>query len=259
MLWRVSEVLIFVVTLIGFLAVMEVAFRLGRRHHAHREVSMPHIGALQGALLGLLALLLGFTFAMAVQRFDARRSLILQEANAIGTAYLRTQFLSEPQRQEAARLLKSYVASRIEFHNAGIDEARIDAARNAAARLQSQLWTAAVAAAEHDAHSEPIGLFIESLNEVIDISEERRAALDNHVPETVLILLFVASAVALCFVAYGSGLSTTRRFGSNVTLALLITLVLITIIDIDRPRRGMIQVKQDSLIRLQADMEQSVP
>lgn len=97
-------------------------------------------GALQGAVLGLLALLLGFTFAMAVQRFETRKSLVLEESNAIGTASLRAQFLPVAQQQEAAQLFKRCVAARVEFYNAGIDESRLDAAFATSAQIQRQLW-----------------------------------------------------------------------------------------------------------------------
>lgn len=141
MLWTISEWVLFLAILIGFLLVIEVTFRSGRHYGARSgRDEMPHVGALQGAVLGLLALLLGFTFAMAVQRFETRKSLVLEESNAIGTASLRAQFLPVAQQQEAAQLFKRCVAARVEFYNAGIDESRLDAAFATSAQIQRQLW-----------------------------------------------------------------------------------------------------------------------
>ena len=116
-----------------------------------------------------------------------------------------------------------------------------------------------MAAAALDARSVPTGLFIEALNEVIDIQEKRRVALDNHVPELVIYLLALVSIGALTITSYAAGLSARRRFKSNLALALLIAVVFVVILDIDRPRRGLIQVSQDSLIRLKADLSAAQP
>lgn len=252
MIWYINEYVILLVAFLFFVGVIETSFRLGRRSRDHQDVDgKTHVGALQAAALVLLALLLGFTFSMAVSRFDTRKELLLDEANAIGTTLLRARFLPEPQRHEVAALLKAYVSARIDLYDAGVDRARLAAAASAASRLEDQLWQLAVTSAEADASSVPIGLFVQALNELIDDNEKRRVALDNHVPEAVIFLLFFVSAVALGFVAYGCGLTGRRRFMMNVIFALLIAMVITIILDIDRPRRGLVQIGQDSLVRLQ--------
>ena len=128
-----------------------------------------------------------------------------------------------------------------------------------ASAIEAQLWSHAMAAAALDARSVPTGLFIEALNEVIDIQEKRRVALDNHVPELVIYLLALVSIGALTITSYAAGLSARRRFKSNLALALLIAVVFVVILDIDRPRRGLIQVSQDSLIRLKAALGAAQP
>lgn len=208
-------------------------------------------------MLGLLALLLGFTFSMAVSRFDARKALVLEEANGIGTAALRAQLLPSPQAGDIRRLLVAYTSARLDFYAAGIDPGRLEAANAQASRIEDQLWAMAVAVAAEDPRSVPIGLFIDSLNEVIDVKEKRRVALDNHVPETVLLLLYVTSFAALVLVGYGCGLGGQRHFLLNALLACLFALVLTTILDIYRPRRGLVQVSQDSLTRLKAELDQT--
>lgn len=206
-------------------------------------------------MLGLLALLLGFTFFMAVSRFETRQSLVIDEANAIGTTHLRVKFLPAEQTDAAEGLLREYVAARLSFYTAGIDSARLEKANMDATRIQGQLWALAVEAAAQDPRSVPAGLLAESLNTLIDIQEKRQAALDNHVPETVLYLLLVVSLASLGVVGYGCGLIRRRRPFSSALLAFLVVSVVATILDIDRPRRGLVEVSQRSLLRLQATQE----
>lgn len=251
MIWSMNESVLFLAAFALFIFVIEVSFRLGLRKNSREDTDgKTHVGALQAAALVLLALLLGFTFAMAVARFDMRKSLVIDEANAIGTTALRAQFLPEPQRSEAELLLKKYVSTRLDFYSAGIDQARLNAAGSAAQQIEERLWSLAVSAASADVRSVPVSLFIQSLNDLIDNNEKRRAALDNHVPQAVVLLLFFVSAVSLGFVSYGCGLTGQRRFMMNIIFAMLIAMVITVILDIDRPRRGLVKISQDSMLRL---------
>ena len=254
MFWQTDLTLLFVLIVIAFVAALELGFRLGIRFRpsADADPERTHIASIQASALGLLALLLGFTFAMAVSRSDERRVLVLEEANAIGTAVLRAQLLPVPYNQTAATYLKSHVDARLAFFEAGIDPVRLNAAEQRAATTEAQLWSVARDAVAADTKSIPIGLFVEALNAVIDVHEKRRVAFYNHVPEAALYLLVVVSMAALAVTSYGGGLIRRRHFWSNLTLAVLIAIVLAAILDIDRPRRGLIQVNQDSLVRLKA-------
>lgn len=260
MLWGIDEGLLFIITIVAFFAAMEIAFRLGRRHSLKSDdVLRSHVNGLQAAVLGLLALLLGFNFAMAVARFDARKVLLQEEVNAINTTYLRAQLLAPQERQEVTRLLSAYVGARVDFMRAVIDNARIEAAVASANKVEAQLWSIASRLVEQNASVVPTSLFIQSVNEMINVNEKRRAALDNHVPETVLHLLFAVALVALSFIAYSHGLSGRLRHGSTVIFALLIGVVLTIIIDLDRPRRGLIRVNEDGMVRLQESLERHGP
>jgi hypothetical protein len=257
MLWETDQFVLLLAFLAGALATLVVGFRAGLRYSDRSDESdKTHFGALQSSVLVLLALLLGFTFLMAVSRFDTRKALVLDEANAIGTTFLRSKLLPAAQRDAAPALLRAYVAASLAFYNAGIDRALLDAANAEASRIQDQLWALAAVAAAQDQRSVTTGLFIQSLNDVIDIREKRQVALDNHVPEAVIYLLLVVWGAALGLLAYGCGLARRRRLPSNALFALLIAIVLTTILDIDRPRRGLIKVSQDSLVRLKATLEQ---
>ena len=188
---------------------------------------------------------------MSIQRFDTRKQLVLEEANSIGTAYLRSRFLTGNFSKEASLLLREYIGLRLEFYYAGNDTAKIEAAAGKAAIIEKQLWNIAVQSAKGSPDPIFTSLFIQSLNDVIDDNEKRRVALDNHVPEPVIVLLFSVSIFGMGFIGYNYGLSGRHRHGSTAFFALLIASVLIIILDIDRPRSGLIQVSQASLERLQ--------
>jgi len=171
----------------------------------------------------------------------------------------RAQLLPPPQLEDVTALLRAYVAARLAFGRAEIDQALLEAASSSASRLAAQLWTLASAVAAQHPSAAPTGLFMQSVNDMITVTEKRRAAQDNHVPELVIHLLFTVAVGALGFIAYGYGLTGQRRHGSTAIFTVLIALVLAIILDLDRPRRGLIRVGEDSLLRLQATLEQHTP
>jgi hypothetical protein len=257
MLWRTNHYALCLIFIAGALLTIEAGFRIGRRRSRFTDpAEREHYGALQNAILVLLSLLLGFTFLMSVARFDTRKEQVIEEANAIGTTFLRSKFLPSPHREVAAALLRKYVDARIAFDRAGIDEARLNAADAEASGIQDQLWALASAVAALDPKALPTGLFIQSLNDVIDVREKRQVSLDDHVPEAVVYLLLVVWAFALALMAYGCGLTGRRRLVSNSMFAVMIALVLTVILDIDRPRRGMITVSKASIMRLRAAVDE---
>lgn len=259
MLWQFNEMALLAAVLGGFLVAIEAGFRQGLRHADRSDgFAKAHVESLRTAVLGLLALLLGFTFFMAASRFDERKSLVLEEANAIGTAYLRSQLLSPEQRKTAAELFRAHLAARLAFSAAGIETLRLDKANSEAAQTERQLWALALSASAQEPRSVPIGLFVESLNAIVDLHEKRQVAFENHVPEAVNYLLLAVSLVSFGLLGYDSGLTRSRRLGSNTLFAVLIVFVLVMILDIDRPRSGFITVPQESLLRLQAALARDV-
>jgi hypothetical protein len=243
--------LIFLGSIGVFLAVLELSFRLGRRSLANSPPGvMSELGTIQGAMLGLLALLLGFTFSMAITRFEARKQLLLDEANAIGTTFLRAQILPEPARQEISGLLRRYVDVRIESSQYLVDQKKINRLAEQTNQLQRQLWSQATAMGELNPRSVPTGLFISSLNEVIDLYAKRLVAIENHVPEIIIILLYFIAITAFGLMGYSSGGGGRRNFFTAVIASISIAAVIIAIIDLDRPRRGLIKVSQKQMIEL---------
>ncbi len=196
---------------------------------------------------------------MAQSRYALRQELVVEEANDIGTTYLRSRQLPEPYKTEIANLLRSYVEARLDSARAGVDRERLKEAHDRAIQLQNKLWSNALGAVTKDDRMTVTGLFIQSLNNVIDTQEKRLAATENHVPEIVLSLLFVVALVAVLGIGYGSGLSAHRNLFSTTMMSLLIMMVITVIIDLDRPSRGWIRVSQNSMIRLQESLSTDAP
>jgi len=252
MIYRADELLLGFVALVAVLAATELGFRLGLRHQPDAdEPTKAHFAALQVALLGLLALIVAFTFSIAVARFDARKELVIEESNAIGTTYLRARLLVEPQQKEVVGLLREYVDEQLAFYAAGIEPARLEAANAKIASLQERLWMVAIALSEQDPRSLPTGLFVQSLNGMIDLHAKRIKALENRLPDAVIYLVLIVAVVTIGLVGYGRGLAGRRNFVSDAILAGLVVIVFAIILDLDRPRRGLITVSQSSMERLQ--------
>ena len=265
--WGLDEIILFFIVVAIFCVVLELAFRLGRHHRAHsNDSTRSHLTVLQTALLGLLALLLGFNFAMASSRFEARKTLIQDEVTVIGSTYLRAKLLPSDLRGKVSALLKDYVSARIEFMRAGTDEKRLKAASASSRTIEDQLWNLAAAAEAQgeataaEAQGEAtaaMNLVIQSLTDVYNVNEKRRAEQDDHVPATVINLLLVVAIGALGFIAYSYGLGHRRRHGSTAVFAILIAMVFTITLDLDQPRSGFIRVGEESMLRLQEDLNRT--
>lgn len=237
------------------LAAGEAGFRLGRKSRVrNQEETKARIGAVEAGILGVLGLLLGFTLVMAVSRFDTRRQLVLEEANAIGTSYWRSQLVPPPEGPELANLLREYVDAKLHYFDAGVDPARLGPSRERTARLQEELWSRAAAFARKDSRSVPAGLLLQSLNQTFDLESARWTALVFHVPEAVLWVDGFVGLLAVLMVGYTFGLSGRRSPFSMSLLAVCIATVLAVIVDLDQPGRGLIQVSQQPLVDLERQL-----
>ncbi len=238
--------------IIGMLSV-EAGYRTGKSRHASSpdEKDAP-VAAMVASILGLLAFMLAFTFSMAATRFDARRQAVLQEANALGTTWLRARLLSEPQRSELTELLRRYTELRVQKIEAG----RINELIAESEKLHEQLWSRAVAAAEKDSGSIMTGLFLQSLNESIDLHSSRVfAGLLSRIPLTIWLALFSLNVFGMASVGYQAGLSATRRSQQMVILTLAFASVLYLNVDLDRAHEGLLRVNQQPLINLYNTMQ----
>jgi hypothetical protein len=253
LLYNHSSVTIAIVLFISIIILNEVGFRVGRFVQVRTDSEFKALtSSIQASVLGLLALLLGFTFSMSMQRFDNRSMALIEEVNTIGTAILRVQLLPDKYKVEANQNLKKYIELRIAIGQIDLTKAEERKVyNNQIADLQSKLWLIATSATSDDARAVTTGAFIKSLNDLIDSQGKRNALLQMHVPEVVLILLFVVFISSGAMLGYSGGLSGKRVFAPIVLVSLLITLIVFIIIDLDRPKRGLIQVNQGIMVSLQ--------
>ncbi len=236
---------IFLVGFVLILAASEIGRRIGVRASARRA---GNVSTLESAVLGLLALMIGFTFAMALSRFETRRDAILSEANAIGTTALRARLLPQPEGGEVLKLLREYVTVRLDITKRPVSRTELTTAIGKSNAIQEALWQQAKAMAAKDTGMVPTGLFIQTLNEMIDDQGKRLAALRNRVPNIVMLALFGIAAVAASFAGYGSGLEARRARLPIYLMALLLSAVILLILDLDRPTAGFIDVSQQPMI-----------
>lgn len=245
------EILIAAGLLFILLTVVEIGFRIGRGRKIDADPRAgAQIGAVQGAALGLLALLLGFSFAAAGTRFLERQDLITTEANAIGTAYLRADMLDEPFRSNLRTALKQYTDHRIQV-SAALRHGLPPETLNEIDAHHKKIWKAA----SDGANAKPASMIVvlPPVNEVIDIHSLRLAAGKKHVPPIVLSLLFGSSVLSLGVMGYTGGVTGRRHAILHGILAFLIGITLWTIIDLDYSRLGLLQLSDAPLKAIKFD------
>jgi len=236
---------IFLVSSIVILFASEIGRRIGVRRAARGG---DHIATLESAILSLLALMIGFTFAMALSRFEGRRDAVLNEANAIGTTALRARLLPAPHNAQALKLLREYVQVRLDITRRVPSAAELNDAIARSNAVQEALWGQALAAAAKDAGMVPTGIFIQTLNEMIDNQEKRLTAGRNRVPNIVLLALYGIAIGAGAFTGYGSGLEARRSRLPVYLTGILVSSVILLIQDLDRPNTGFITVSQQPML-----------
>lgn len=248
-MYSLNSVLIAAVLFLLIVAANEIGLRIGGHYLGQSDSDVKsQTSAIQAGILGMLALILGFTFNMSIQRYDVRSGAEVTEANAIGTAELRTALLPDPYAGQAQAAIDEYIALRL--RSAGVDLTHREERRALfveTTQLQQRIWDIGVAAA--DANPNPVrsGYFLTAVNEMIDAYGSRIDALQRHVPPAIFYLLFIFFVATGGLIGYSSGLGQRRSRVPALILNLLICLLVFIIIDLDRPRRGVIQVRQDSM------------
>lgn len=248
-----------ILTVTMALIAIEVGARLGRKVSFHRsmEGKNSEFYTLQGSALALLGLLLGFCFSMAASRYEIRRERIVQEANAIGTAYLRADLLPEPYRGESQRLYRDYVTLRIEYADGDISDQRFAEGDLKSGQIHRQLWQEAMKGVKASPQPMTGAVYLPALNQVIDLHDMRVAAGRNHLPVLIVWLLILLTTMAMGMAGYGSGLGGHRNRVSMIITTVMIAGVVFMVIDLDQPRTGLIQVSHEPLIRLQQSLTSS--
>jgi hypothetical protein len=221
----------------------------------HRSATLREpVAVLHSALLGMVGLLLAFGLALAMGRYETRRAALVQQTNAIGTTYLRAETLSEPMRTSSLDLLRDYTDTSIALSESVPGSADADAAVAAGQEIQRTLWGLADDALDGAPTTSAPRLYVESLNEMIDMQTVRVAALANRVPTPILAVEVFGAAVALGLLGFYLSMIGRSVYAVVLASVLVSSLILVTF-DLDRPTRGLIRVPDTPLINLRAEME----
>ena len=232
----------------------EIGFRRGLIRSQAKESVRSLMSGTGAAMLGLLGLLLGFTLSMAVARWDERRDLIVDEANAIGTLWLRAGLLEAPLRDELRDSLREYTSARLALSGSRGDRTALRAARSESELLHAIIWSVVERANQPGQITAVLSSLITSANEVIDLHELRLASLENYLPAPLFMLLFAVASVSLGFLAWAFGAANQGGRVAVVSLGLVIGAVLLLIMDVNRPQRGRIEIGVESLERAAESM-----
>lgn len=258
-----NQVAIFFSVVIGLFAVMlvlmEVGWRVGVRRK-RQDAAGAHVGlgAIDGAVFGLMGLLVAFTFSGAGTRFDARRHLIGEETNAIGTAYLRVDLLPAAAQPELRDDFRNYVDARLGYYkNLSLDDAAAKAELDRSVALQKKIWAESVAGCEKVNFSATTSLVLSSLNDLIDITTTRAVALEAHPPSVIFWALGVLVLACALLAGYGMAEAKTRSRMHMLIYSTILALAVYVILDLEYPRVGWVRIDRADhvLIDLRASMK----
>jgi hypothetical protein len=241
-LYLIDHWLIALVMIAILLAACELGYRLGLAKVGTPDSLRTLMSGTGAAMLGLLGLLLGFALSMAIARWDTRRDVIIQEANAIGTLSLRAALLDEPLRGELQKALGAYADARIALGGSRGDPDALRAARLESEVLHARIWSVVEQANRPTTVTATLASVISAANEVIDLHELRLASIENHLPAALFLLLLALAVLSVAFLAWSFGAASQRGRTPIVLLSLLLGAMLLLIMDVNRPQRGMIDV-----------------
>lgn len=250
MTFAMINALIVGVLFAAMLALQELGRRLGerdiRRQPGHDKRSP---GPSEGAVYGLLGLFLAFTFHGAGARYDARRHLAVDEANAIGTAWLRIDILPEASQSHMRDRFRQYTDARLDYYRLMNDDVAVDAARTKLLTLREDIWKSGVAAATASGAIAPIVVFLPALNTMFDISTTREEATRLHPPPAVFVVVATLALIGAVFAGFGMA-GRVRSWLHTLGFAAVVTMALFVILDFEFPRLGLIRVDvADSVLR----------
>jgi len=237
---------VFFAGVIFVLLASEIGWRLGKQNQGHGVSG--NVSAVEQSLLSLLALMIGFTLLMALTCFETRRDAVLNEANAIGTTALRARLLPEPHRTESLRLLREYAQIRVDYISSGKSLAESMAVINRSNQIQEELWLHVKQLSVRNDKMVPTGIYIQTLNDMIDNQGRRLSALRNYIPDLVMISLFMVAAISCGFAGYASRLDPLRTRLPVIITAVLAITVIFVILDLDGPNVGFITISQQPMI-----------
>ena len=229
---------------VAMLGSVDIGYRIGhRRKTSDPQTSIEVIGTVDAAVFGLLGLILAFTFGGASDRLVLRRAQIVQEANAIGTAYLRIDVLAQPDQPAIRDLFRSYLESRIAVFDKFADRAASNAALERAEQLQRNIWSRSVAACRADSKPDACLLMLPALNEMIDITTTRTMAARTHAPSVILTLLILLALAGATLSGYAMSRQTKRSIMHMLLFSLVVSSSVYVVLDLEYPRAGVINLR----------------
>jgi hypothetical protein len=240
------------------LVAAEIGFRIGLwlQRRDPDPSKTPMTGAVVGGMLGLMAFLLAFSIGIVIGQHNGRKSMVVTEANAVRSAYVRASFLSEPDRTSTRDLLREYVDVRLA---AAADLSTFESGLARSEEIQRELWTIVEDSSSGQQSSSTFPLFVESINEVIDVHSLRLAAFDLRLPRLLGIVLYAATLLSFLLLGVASSSDGKRDPLAILLFALAFVAVLMIVVDLDRPQQGILTVSQAALTDLLRQMATLAP
>ncbi|OUS24096.1 hypothetical protein A9Q98_14100 [Thalassotalea sp. 42_200_T64] len=253
-------IVVFFCVVLAMLVSCEVGYQLGKHFQTRKDrYAMISLGPMVVGLLGMLAFVLAFTFSMAASHHNLRKTYVIDEANVVGTAYLRADLLQMQYKKEVKRLLRKYVDIRlqavVDIRLKGVSGTHFDAAFSNSIEIHQLLWTQ-VSTAAAKAPSLNTSLMIKSINNVIEMNEKRvTAGLHNRIPSSIWIAVLVICILTMITMGIQIGLTGKRRLIAVIPLSMAFAALFVLVVDLDRPQTGLIMVGQQAMINLQSNMD----
>ncbi len=252
-LWGVfflTLLFIFLIICIGTI----IGLRISRRPDHEKESPL---GTIVGSSLALVGFMIAFSFGITAQVFQSRRQLLLDEVNAIGTTYLRAEMLTEPHGSEVRGLLREYVNARIDLSQESMyqNPEKIRQTISYCETLQDKMWAHAVELSKAERSSVIDGLFINSLNQMIDLQTSRITTACYRLPKIIWYAIFIITFISMFMVGYQTGLSGKSNLKGDLMLALMFSTVLFLMVDLDRATEGYFRLSQKPMFELQQKLQ----
>lgn len=262
-----NDIMFFILIAAALLSAFLAARYSGHRHHRwmqkrHPERTEPATDStsyLVSSALALLGLLIGFTFSMAVERFNERRHAVTLEANAISTVYARAGLFKEPIASQLQSNIARYAKDRRDFVAAGEDTVKLDLVAKDAAEAQAEIWAIMKTALSDDEAAELTTATLTSMNEMFDLASTRQALIEAHIPLMVMAVLIGFALATAYLLGYGSAHERQNHNAATSIVFALVAIAIALIVDLDRPRLGFVKVDQDPMERVIQSLQTAVP
>jgi hypothetical protein len=249
---------VYIVTIVVVLVAAEVGFRLGvwRQQRDSSNKGAPMTGSVVGGMLGLMAFLMAFSIGIAINQQNERRAMVVTEANAIGTAFLRSGFLDEPDLTTSRNLLREYAEVRLA---AATNTDQLQASIIRSEEIHGELWAIVENYVDQGNESDITALFVESINDVIDVHSLRLAAVNLRLPDFLGTVLYVSTVLSFLLIGMANSVDEKRDFPAILLFALAFVSVLMIIVDLNRPQEGMLTVSQQAMTDLLRQISVPMP